>query len=45
MKDAMLIDSGLPNDFLAKIIVTTNYLQNMLSTRNKSYEKLIFEET
>lgn len=30
MKDAMLIDGGLPNDFWAKAIETANYLRNRL---------------
>ena len=44
MKDVMLIDSGLLNDFWAKIMETANYLRNKLFTRNRSYRELISEE-
>ena len=45
MKDVMLIDSRLPNDFWAKAIETANYLRNRLPTRSRSHGKLISEET
>lgn len=44
MKDSLLIDSGLPNDFWAKVIETSNYLQNRLPTRSQGYGKLVPEE-
>ena len=36
MKDLLLIDSGLPNQFLAEAMDTINYLQNRLPTTNKA---------
>lgn len=44
MKDAMLIDSSLPNNFWAKAMKTANYFSNGLLTKSKSYNKLIVEE-
>ena len=44
MKDAMLIDSGLPNDFWAEAMETANYLRNRLPTRSRSHGELIPEE-
>ena len=45
MKDSMLIDSGLPNDFWAKVIETANYLQNRLPIRSKNHEEVIPKES
>lgn len=44
MKDALLIDSELPNHFQAKAIEMANYFQNCLSIKTKYYKKLILEE-
>lgn len=44
MKDAMLINSGLPNNIWAKIMETTNYFHNRLFTKSKNYSKLVLEE-
>ena len=40
MKDLLLLDRGLPLDFLAEVIDTTNYLRNRLLTKTQQ-EKLI----
>lgn len=45
MKDSMLIDSGLPNDFWAEAIETANYLCNRLPTRSKTHGEMILEES
>lgn len=45
MKDSLLIDSGLPNDFWAETVGTANYLRNRLSTRSKNHGKMIPEES
>lgn len=45
MKDSMLIDSGLPNDFWAEAMETANYLRNRLPTRSKNYGEVIPEES
>ncbi len=45
MKDSMLIDSGLSNDFWAEAIETANYLRNRLPTRSKSHGEIISEES
>ncbi len=44
MKDSMLIDSGLPNDFWAEAMETANYLRNRLPTRSKNHGEMIPEE-
>ena len=44
MKDSLLIDSGLPNDFWAEAMETSNYLRNRLPTRSRSHRELIPEE-
>lgn len=44
MKDAMLIDSKLPNGFWAEAMETANYLRNRLPTRSKSHGEVIPEE-
>lgn len=41
MKDLLLIDIGLPNNFSAKTMETTNYLRNKLSNRSKNHGKVI----
>lgn len=41
MKDSLLINNGLPNDFWAKIMEISNYLQNKLPTKSQSHGKLI----
>ncbi len=45
MKDSMLIDSGLPNDFWAEAMETANYLRNKLPTRSKNHGEIIPEES
>lgn len=45
MKDIMLIDSNLLNNYWAKAMETANYLYNRLSIRSKNHGKLVFEET
>lgn len=44
MKDAMLIDSSLPNGFWAEAMETANYLRNRLPTRTKSHGEVIPKE-
>lgn len=44
IKDSLLIDSSLPNDFWAETMETSNYLRNKLPTRSRSHGKLILEE-
>lgn len=44
MKDLMLIDSGLSNDFWAEVMETANYLCNRLPTKSKNHSKVISEE-
>ena len=44
MKDLMLIDNDLPNDFWAEAMETTNYLQNKLLTRSKNHGKVILKK-
>lgn len=41
MKDFLLIDSGLSNNFWAKVIEICNYLQNKLLLKSWNYGKLI----
>lgn len=45
MRDLMLINSGFPNEFWAEVIKTTNYFQNRILTKTKSYGKIISEKT
>lgn len=45
MKDSMLIDSGLPNNFWAETMETANYLRNRLLTRNKNHGEIISKES
>ena len=45
MKDLMLIDSSLPNNFWAEAIETASYLRNKLPTRSKNHEKVIPKES
>lgn len=45
MKDSLLIDSGLPNNFWAKAMETANYLRNRLPTRSKNHGEVILEES
>lgn len=44
MKDSLLIDSGLPNDFWAEAMETSNYLRNRLPTKSRGHGELIPEE-
>lgn len=44
MKNFLLINSGLPNNFWPETIEMANQLQNCLSTKTKSYEKFILEK-
>lgn len=44
MKDALLIDSGLPINFWAKAMTTANYLQNRLPTKTRGHGEVIPEE-
>ncbi len=44
MKDLILIDSELPNDFWAEAMETTNYLKNILLTVTKSQGQVIPKE-
>lgn len=41
MKNLMLIDIGLLNNFWAKIIKTANYFQNKFFIKNKNHSKII----
>ena len=45
MKDSMLIDSGLPNNFWAEAMETASYLRNRLPTRSKNHGEVIPEES
>ncbi len=45
MKDLILIDSGLANDFWAKAMKIANYLRNRLPTRSRSHGKIIPKES
>lgn len=44
MKDSLLIDSGLPNNFWAEAMETSNYIRNRLPTKSMNHGKLIPEE-
>lgn len=44
MKDLMLINNGLHNNFWVKAIDTANYLQNKLPTKSKNYGEMISEK-
>lgn len=44
MKDTLLIDSDLPNNFWAKVMEIANYLWNCLPTKTESHKELILEE-
>lgn len=44
MKDSLLIDSGLLNNFWAEAMETANYLRNRLPTRSKNHGKVIPRE-
>lgn len=44
MKDALLIDSGLPINFRAKAMTMANYLQNRLPTKTRGHGEVIPEE-
>lgn len=45
MKDLILIDSDLLNNFCVEVIETANYMQNRLSTKSKNYEEIIPKES
>ncbi len=45
MKDLMLIDSGLPNNFWAEAMEIANYLRNKLLTKSKSHGEIIPEKS
>lgn len=44
MKDSLLIDSGLSNDFWAKAMEKSNYLRNRLPTKSRNHKELIPKE-
>ena len=44
MKNSMLINSGLPNEFWAEAMETANYLRNRLPTRSKNHGEMIPEK-
>lgn len=44
MKDSLLIDSGLPNQFWAEAMDTANYLRNRLPTRRTADRAVIIPE-
>ena len=44
IKDSMLIDSGLSNNFWAEAMETASYLHNRLPTRSKNHREVIAEE-
>lgn len=44
IKDKLFLDSKFSTDFWAKAIEIANYLQNRLSKRNKTYNKVNLEE-
>ena len=44
MKDSLLIDSKLLNQFWAEAMDTANYLQNWLSIKHKTDETIIILE-
>lgn len=44
MKDSLLIDSDLPNDFWAEAMETANYLRNRLPTKSRSHGELVPED-
>lgn len=44
IKDAILLDSGLPIDFWAEAMETANYLRNRLPTKSKAHGETIPEE-
>lgn len=45
MKDLILIDSGLSDNFWVETMETANYLWNKLPTKNKSHNKIIPKES
>ena len=45
MKDSMLIDSSLSNNFWAEAMETASYLRNRLPTRSKNHGEVILEES
>lgn len=45
IKDWLLINNGLSNNFLAEAMETLNYLQNRLPTKNGNHGELIFKES
>lgn len=45
MKDSILINNGLPNNFWAEAMKKANYLCNRLFTRSKNYGKMISKES
>lgn len=44
MKDLILINSRLLNNFWAKVIEMVNYFQNRLSTKNMNHKEVIFKK-
>lgn len=44
MKDLILIDSNLPNNFWTEMIETANYLYNRIPNKSKSYKEVILEK-
>lgn len=44
MKDSLLMANGLPNNFWAKAIETSNYLQNRLLIRSQCHRELVPKE-
>lgn len=45
MKDLILINNSLLNDFWTEAIETVNYFRNMLSTRSKNHGKAISKKS
>lgn len=45
MKDSILIDNGLPNNFWPEAMKTANYLRNRHFTRSKNHGKMISKES
>lgn len=44
MKNLLIIDSGLLNNFWAEAMENSNYLENKLPTKNKNHKKLFLEK-
>lgn len=44
IKDSLLINNGLPNNFWVEVMEIANYLQNCLPIKTKGHGELILEE-